>query len=294
MTNPSDPGTVSLGAGQVLTLPVSSGVFSIRLGEGSDTNEQIPPTVFFDATSNAVRSSVKLAVWFSADGGAFTRLTPDVEFASVPFAMVAGIAETVKERAVTTAMLTDGSIETSKLTLGGVTGDRIANETISVENFTIALRQASIIPPGTIIPFAGPVGNVPAGWKFCDGSAVSRVTYAALFAAIGTTWGTGDGSVTFTIPDLRGTFLRGTGTSGSKIGPTVGTTQDDQFQDHYHRIYSTNPNRRRGISGTSALTVPIPGDSAGLQEPDGGPVISGKHGSETRPVNSGIAYIIKF
>ncbi|MCX6874881.1 MAG: hypothetical protein NTW21_13895, partial [Verrucomicrobia bacterium] len=59
--SPADPGTVSPGTGQVLTLPVSSGVFSIRLGEGSDTNEQIPATVFFDTSANAVRTGVKLA-----------------------------------------------------------------------------------------------------------------------------------------------------------------------------------------------------------------------------------------
>ncbi|MCX6878616.1 MAG: hypothetical protein NTW21_33095, partial [Verrucomicrobia bacterium] len=84
--SPADPGTVSPGTGQVLTLPVSAGVFSIRLGEGTDTNEQIPATVFFDATANAVRTGVKLAVWFSPSGSPpFTRLSPDVEFTAVPY-----------------------------------------------------------------------------------------------------------------------------------------------------------------------------------------------------------------
>lgn len=48
----------------------------------------------------------------------------------------------------------------------------------------------------------------PAGFLKCNGAAISRTTYAALFAAIGTTWGSGDGATTFNIPDLRGEFLR--------------------------------------------------------------------------------------
>ncbi|MCX6878617.1 MAG: SUMF1/EgtB/PvdO family nonheme iron enzyme [Verrucomicrobia bacterium] len=114
--SPADPGTVSPGVGQVLTLPISAGVFSIRLGEGSDTNEQIPATVFFDTSANAVRSGVKLAVWFSPSGSPpFTRLSPDVEFTAVPYAMVAGIAETVQDRSVTTLKIKDGAVGSAQL-----------------------------------------------------------------------------------------------------------------------------------------------------------------------------------
>jgi microcystin-dependent protein len=62
-----------------------------------------------------------------------------------------------------------------------------------------------IIPPivGEVRMWAGPMANVPAGWLACDGSAVSRVTYANLFAAIGTIHGIGDGSTTFNLPDFR-------------------------------------------------------------------------------------------
>lgn len=58
------------------------------------------------------------------------------------------------------------------------------------------------IMPGTIAPFAG--GTIPAGWLACGGQAVSRATYAGLFAAISTTFGAGDGSTTFNLPDMRG------------------------------------------------------------------------------------------
>jgi microcystin-dependent protein len=59
-----------------------------------------------------------------------------------------------------------------------------------------------IIPPGIMANFAGP--NPPTGWLVCDGTAVSRTTYSALFAAIGTYWGAGDNIDTFNLPDLRG------------------------------------------------------------------------------------------
>lgn len=61
-------------------------------------------------------------------------------------------------------------------------------------------------PVGTILNFAGPAGSIPAGWIACDGSAVSRSTYATLFSVIGTTYGSGNGSTTFNLPDIDGTF----------------------------------------------------------------------------------------
>ena len=57
--------------------------------------------------------------------------------------------------------------------------------------------------PGFVKDFAGPAANIPVGYLSCDGSAVSRTTYANLFAAIGTYWGAGDASTTFNLPDLR-------------------------------------------------------------------------------------------
>lgn len=66
------------------------------------------------------------------------------------------------------------------------------------------------VPPGSIVEFAGP--STPAGWLLCDGAAVSRVTYSALFAAIGGYFGVGDGSTTFNVPDHRGRVAIGAGT----------------------------------------------------------------------------------
>ena len=81
--------------------------------------------------------------------------------------------------------------------------------------------QQALFPPGSIMDFAGT--SAPAGFLLCDGSAVSRTTYSALFAAIGVVWGVGDGSTTFNVPDARGRAAIGAGTGTGLTTRTVGT-----------------------------------------------------------------------
>jgi microcystin-dependent protein len=78
------------------------------------------------------------------------------------------------------------------------------------------------MPAGALLPYAG--RNVQDGWLLCDGSAVSRTTYADLFTAIGTTYGTGDGSTTFTLPDMRGRTAIGAGQGPSLSNRPLGAT----------------------------------------------------------------------
>lgn len=87
----------------------------------------------------------------------------------------------------------------------------VANKKVSA----LALRSY-LVPPGTVMDYAG--SSLPSGWLNCDGAAVSRSTYADLFSAIGTTWGAGNGSTTFNVPDLRGRTVVGVGT-GSGLSP---------------------------------------------------------------------------
>ena len=77
-------------------------------------------------------------------------------------------------------------------------------ETIPLSTITYGRGEV-----GEIKPFAG--STIPTGWLLCDGSAVSRTTYSELFTVIGTTYGTGDGSTTFNLPDLRNRFMVGAG-----------------------------------------------------------------------------------
>lgn len=82
------------------------------------------------------------------------------------------------------------------------------------------MLAGGILPPsGTVQAFLGNVA--PTGWQFCDGSAISRTTYSALYAVIGVQYGAGDGSTTFNVPDYRGRTLIGAGTGPGLTGRTL-------------------------------------------------------------------------
>jgi microcystin-dependent protein len=86
-------------------------------------------------------------------------------------------------------------------TVTGVDTNSYQNGSITLQKLATSLVNL-IIAPGIVQAFAGP--SPPAGWLICDGSAVSRTTYSALFTAIGTYWGAGDSINTFNLPDFRG------------------------------------------------------------------------------------------
>ena len=102
-----------------------------------------------------------------------------------------------------------------------------------------------MVPSGTVLYFAG--SSAPAGWLKANGAAVSRTAYAALFAAIGTTYGAGDGRSTFNLPDLRGEFIRGWDDGrGVDPGRGFGFGQADDMRQHYHGIGYISPNNDDG------------------------------------------------
>lgn len=82
-------------------------------------------------------------------------------------------------------------------------------------------QSAIATPTGAVVPYAGT--TPPAGWIICDGRAVSRTTYAALFSVLGTTFGAGDGTTTFNVPNLSGRVPVGTGTAAGAAGATAHT-----------------------------------------------------------------------
>ena len=138
--------------------------------------------------------------------------------------------------------------------------------------------------------------SAPTGWLKANGDAVSRTTYANLFSAIGITFGSGDGSTTFNLPDLRGEFIRGYDDGkGTDTGRTFGSSQLDQFQGHFHEAYL-------GTADTTAI-VSSYADAASNIDAVGTNVVKsaisdGTHGtprvgSETRPRNIALLYCIK-
>jgi microcystin-dependent protein len=89
------------------------------------------------------------------------------------------------------------------------------------------------IQAGTIAFLGMP--TAPSGWLKANGAAISRTTYADLFSAIGTTFGSGDGSTTFNLPDLRGEFPRGLDDGrGVDSGRALGSAQADEIKSHTH------------------------------------------------------------
>ena len=110
----------------------------------------------------------------------------------------------------------------TETTLGAVhvfpsTASYEANKSSVGEN-DLSLVPVSLVPSGTIIQFAGK--TIPDGYLSCNGALVSRTQFADLFAAIGTTWGAGDGKTTFMLPNMHHRFLEGT-TTTSEVGTYV-------------------------------------------------------------------------
>lgn len=105
----------------------------------------------------------------------------------------------------------------------------------------IPARQISggSLPTAAIVEFAG--GTAPAGWLLCDGSAVDRTTYASLFKVIGTTYGTGDGSTTFNLPDHRGRVPVGLGQASdvASLGNNEGAVVGVRGPRHAHTVTDT-------------------------------------------------------
>lgn len=147
--------------------------------------------------------------------------------------------------------------------------------------------------PGQVAAFA--TATPPAGWLKANGAAVSRVTYAALFAAIGTTFGDGDSSTTFNLPDLRGEFVRGVDDGrGIDIGRTMGSEQTDEFRAHKHMSGLSEDSSQAfygvsetGLSGKSLITN-------GTAQSTSSPNTSTVGGNETRPRNVALLYCIKY
>ena len=107
----------------------------------------------------------------------------------------------------------------------------------------------TFIPIGTINTSV--VSTVPTGFLYCNGQAVNRSIYAGLFLAIGTTFGAGDGSTTFNVPNFQGAFIRGAGSqtvSGTTYtAPAIGTVQQDQVLQT--TVYATNEGFRDCAAG---------------------------------------------
>jgi microcystin-dependent protein len=145
-------------------------------------------------------------------------------------------------------------------------------------------------PAGAVIHVA--MNTAPTGYLKANGALVSRTTYAALFTAIGTTFGVGDGSTTFALPDLRGEFIRGWADGRAvDTGRVFGSAQTDAFQGHFHSVSNVTPGSFGGGSGGNSSNFTVVQTGAAVTDGTNG---TPRTAAETRPRNIALLACIKF
>jgi microcystin-dependent protein len=192
-----------------------SGVYSLPPGSAAVDNTEIDPVVY-NALLADLESDLNLARPIVAGGTGATSAS----------AALTALGGTVTGKAVFTA----ADVAAALVALG--------------------LTDAQV-PAGQVGHFAR--ATAPSGWLAASGQAVSRTTYAVLFAAVGTTYGAGDGSTTFNLPDLRGEFLRGLDSGrGVDTGRTLGSAQAAAMLNHTHSGTTTggDHNHSGGVANT--------------------------------------------
>ena len=294
---------------------VYQGSFSTLLGTGDPVTGEARPQLdtIFDGAERYLEITV-------IEGSARRTFTPRQQMVATPFAFRAKFAEVA-------AQVTDGVVGESKIASGAVSRNKIANNAIDaskIANDAVGASEITtnavgsselidgsvnladlaaavahqLVPAGSVTAFAGFDTYVPNGWVLCHGQALNKNTYPHLFTAIGHIYG-GSGD-TFHVPDYRGMFMRGQGsttghdpdiTSRAKkpgaAGRLEGSTQADEFKSHSHQ--------ERPKSGNTWFKVYSRGGN-GSPEKTGnilGPQTGKTGGHETRPKNTYVHYIIK-
>ena len=233
-------------------------------------------------------------------------------------------APSLPDNTVATADVQDNAITLAKM--AGLTRGNIIYGNASGDPTALAVGTGVLTGDGTDVSWAAGAASVPSGmimahttatepsgWLECDGAAISRSTYSALFAVISDDYGAGDGSSTFNVPDLRGTFIRGfangsandadraarTDRGDGTTGDVVGSKQADAIRNITGSIsmaFGLHPNT---ISSSGAFTL-----SNSSYYMDGGYEAQGRNisldasgsvptGSDNRPLNVQMMYIIK-
>ena len=163
------------------------------------------------------------------------------------------------------------------------------------------------VPVGAITMFGS--ATAPDGWLQCDGTAISRTTYSSLFTIVSTTFGAGNGSSTFNLPDFRGVFPKGAGTTNRTAGKdangnyytgTLGTYLQDKIQGHKHSMAGNTGGTAQYVEPNGAFTAT--GAGTALQYftlAVSFPTTDGTNGTPrtggtTEPQSLGVHFIIKY
>lgn len=230
------------------------------------------------------------------DGQILTEQQLDNAFDSISEFINAGLigSDNIQDNSIGAAELQTSSVTETKLATDAVTTNKILDGSVTRAKLASALQNLLIVP-GTVQAYGGL--TAPSGWVLCDGTALNRTTYADLFSVIGVSFGGGDGTTTFNVPDLRGRFIRmvdGTAgrdpdsaartamNTGGAVGNNIGSVQLDQFASHTHPQYYISSGGGTQYGAQSGLI------SGGTQ-----PSVLANGGNETRPKNANLNYMIK-
>ena len=203
---------------------------------------------------------------------------------------------------IVTADLSDAQVTTPKIADGAITSTKLNSSVV-------------LVPTGAVMPFA--MNSAPGGWLAADGGQYSKTgTYAALFAAIGVTYGEtngsgGVGTTHFRVPDLRGRFVRGAGSDGVATAGDFGVKQADSIITHTHSGTTGNdsPDHSHSYSLDNGASTPIVGGTVGASDGltaanTGGASVRHQHAftsstmapagaTETRPANIAMLWCVK-
>jgi microcystin-dependent protein len=261
-------------AGPLTNSPVSvsNGLFSVALDFGANV---------FTGTNYWVEMGVR-----TNGGGSFATLVPRQALTPAPYALYAAQASNAlyapQAGNAQSALNANSAIYATQAT----TATNALNLSASSPQFN------SLCPPGSIMAYVGT--TAPGGWLLCNGSEASRAAYPALFAVIGAAYGPGNGLTTFNLPDCRGVFLRGLDSGRNyDTGRTLGSYQGDLFASHDHASQKFADGKfltdslGTGSSQAGYNVTEANGTAPHIRtDPTGG--------SETRPKNVSVNYIIKF
>lgn len=208
-------------------------------------------------------------------------------------------ATNLAANSVTSSALQNDSVDANKIADNAVTQSAVANNAIGTDQIadgavnSTKLASGLAFVAGMVMPFAGT--SAPTGWLLAFGQAVSRSTYSSLFSAIGTTYGSGDGSSTFNLPDLRGrviagqddmggvsadnlTNVAGNGLNGDTLGATGGAENHQlttaQMPSHSHTLNGGLHTVQRGGSSAGG-GVQIGSFTSGPDDDGNGTPLSG-------------------
>ena len=260
-----DKGDITTSVGGTVWTIDAGAVVEAKIGTGAVTSAKIADGTIVNADVNASAAIAGTKLAFTPAGGVAATTVQ------------AAIEELDTEKAPIASPTFTGTPAAPTATAGTNTTQLATTAFVAT-----AVNAIASVPSGSVSWFAG--STAPSGYLSCDGSAISRTTYATLFAAISTTHGAGNGSTTFNIPDLRGEFIRGVdGGRGVDSGRAFASAQSGAIGSHSHLIDLYN-------AGGGAYQAQQQGSNSFTGTTSTGAT----GGTETRPRNIALLPIIKY